>query len=381
MKFGRAPATQIIRIPRRYKRRQRIESLGSQVELSRARVGPHHEMPTGHQSVAVEVVSVRGRLRYWSRIFGAYFGTKTSQLSFWHETPASNEMASTTEVGEYYMVFADKAHYAGPFDANGIPMLDYRGELGLQYNPIAIAQFGLGAYNQLRRTGADHWREKVACVAHWLTDNLEVNAHGIPVWHHDFDWEYRDTLKAPWYSGLAQGQAISLLIRAHQELGDPVFLEAAENAFVSLGASTREGGVVYVDEHGHWWIEEYIVDPPTHILNGFLWALWGVHDYLLAFGTQSARQLWDESVNTLVESLPTYDIGFWSLYEHSGTRLRMLASPFYHSLHIVQLRVMSRLTGLAIFEEYADKWETYRQSRLKRGAALAYKGVFKLCYY
>ena len=31
----------------------------------------------------------------------------------------------------------------------------------------------------------------------------------------------------------------------------------------------------------------------------------------------------------------------------------------YHYLHIVQLRLMYKLTGKKIFEEYADRWETY----------------------
>ncbi len=39
-----------------------------------------------------------------------------------------------------------------PYDASGIPQLDYHGHIGLQYNPIAIAQFGLGNYN-LWKTG------------------------------------------------------------------------------------------------------------------------------------------------------------------------------------------------------------------------------------
>ena len=36
----------------------------------------------------------------------------------------------------------------------------------------------------------------------------------------------------------------------------------------------------------------------------------------------------------------------------------MLASPFYHRLHIVQLQVLHRITGEDIFQQYADKWET-----------------------
>ena len=37
----------------------------------------------------------------------------------------------------------------------------------------------------------------------------------------------------------------------------------------------------------------------------------------------------------------------------------MVASPFYHRLHVVQLRVMHRLTGRDIFLDYADRWENY----------------------
>jgi len=86
-------------------------------------------------------------------------------------------------------------------------------------------------------------------------------------------------------------------------------------------------------------------------------------------------------VQTLAKNLDRYDIGFWSLYELSGTRLRMIASPFYHKLHIVQLRIMHQLTGNEVFQRYADRWQRYAESRVRRTAALCYKGAFKLCYY
>ena len=61
--------------------------------------------------------------------------------------------------------------------------------------------------------------------------------------------------------------------------------------------------------------------------------------------------------------------------------MKMLASPFYHHLHIVQLEILYRLTGKNIFRQYASRWDAYRRSCLKRAAALLYKVVFKLCYY
>jgi heparosan-N-sulfate-glucuronate 5-epimerase len=320
-------------------------------------------------------------LAYYRRIFSAYILGGKSHLSFWHETPTENPNANPSELGEYYMLFTEKADYHGPYDTAGIPQLDYHGHIGLQYNPIAIAQYGLGNYNQSRRTGHPDRKKKFLKIADWLVSNLERSTRGLAVWNHHFNWEYRDTLKAPWYSALAQGQGISVLVRAHKESGDARYLDAARAAFVSFERPIADGGVAFTDESGYLWFEEYIVSPPTHILNGCMWALWGVRDYALATQGSAARELFSRGVRTLLHNLDRYDLGFWSLYEQSGTRLPMVASSFYHRLHIVQLRVMHRLTGEAKFAEVADRWEHYTRSRANRSRALLYKAAFKLCYY
>jgi hypothetical protein len=116
-------------------------------------------------------------------------------------------------------------------------------------------------------------------------------------------------------------------------------------------------------------------------LNGFIWATWGVYDYFLVSGDPTASALFQQAVQTLKKNLPSYDLGYWSLYEQSGTRLKMLASPFYHQLHITQLRILHRLTGEEEFARVADCWEDYGRSRAKRTRALVYKSAFKLCYY
>ena len=320
-------------------------------------------------------------LSYYRRIFAAYLLGGSSQLTFWHETPTENPNASATTLGEYYMLFAEKADYRGAFDSSGIPQLDYRGQIGLQYNPIAIAQYGLGNYNLWRRTADPIRKMKFFLAADWLCSHLEQNPNGLFVWNHHFDWEYRDTLRAPWYSALAQGQGISLLVRAHKESLDSRYIDAAQRALASFYQPMDDGGVAFADESGDLWFEEYIVRPPTHILNGFIWASWGVYDYFLATEHPSASQLFSHAVRTMLHNLDRYDLGFWSLYEQSGTRLPMVASPFYHQLHIVQLRAMHRLTGEAKFAQVADRWESYSRSRNKRIRAIACKSIFKLCYY
>jgi heparosan-N-sulfate-glucuronate 5-epimerase len=331
-------------------------------------------------------MSATTRWHYYRRILSAYLGSGRSQLTFWHEVPEINSRATASRLGEYYMLFRQKADYAGHYDAAGIPMLDYRGVIGLQYNPIAIAQWGLANYNLFCESGDQARWQKTLRAADWLAANLEQNAHGLWVWNHHFDWEYRDTLKAPWYSGLAQAQGVSLLLRAQAHSGDEKYQRAADNAFVALTRPIAEGGVLLEDEKPDGekkdlWIEEYLVHPPTHILNGFMWALWGVFDFSLARADASAQNTFDRGVQTLLRNLDRYDAGYWSLYEQSGTRLKMLASPFYHRLHIVQLRVMSKMTGDARFAAVAERWEGYAQRRSNRTRALVGKSVFKLLHY
>ena len=326
-------------------------------------------------------MSLTSRFHYYRRISRAYLFPGTSQLTFWHEKPEVNPQAGIRQLGEYYMLFAEKADYAGPLDGSGIPLLDYHGRIGRQYNPIAIAQWGLGNYNRFHRSGCDEQRAKFFAASDWLGARLEKNRSGLAVWNHHFDWEYRVPLKAPWYSGLAQGLGISLLVRAHQVTSESLYLEVADRAFASFLKSTNEGGVSFTDSRGNVWLEEYIVWPPTHILNGFIWMAWGIYDYFLATQSLVARDLFNAAVETLRTNLHRYDLGFWSRYEQSGTALPMIASPFYHRLHTVQLRVMHRITGHSEFLQFAEKWETYSRSFSKRTRALCCKSVFKLCYY
>jgi len=326
-------------------------------------------------------MSLRKRFNYLRRIYASYVAGGNSQLSFWHENPAVNANASPLMLGEYYMTFLEKADYGGPFDPRGIPLLDYRGVLGRQYNPIAIAQYALGNYNRHLRGGNSEHQRKFLAVADWLVESLERNSRGLQMWMHHFDWEYRDTLVAPWYSALAQGQGISVLARAYAETGDRKYRDAADAAFECFYHDVADGGVTFTDKSGDLWYEEYVVDPPTHILNGFMWASWGVYDHFLVTGRADVRDIFDRGVKTLLRNLHTFDTGFWSLYEHSGTMLPMIASNFYHRLHIVQLRIMALLTGEEQFRELADRWEGYRHKPWNSKRALAMKAVFKVCYY
>ena len=315
------------------------------------------------------------------RLVSVYAQPSRGPLAFWHEEPQVNEESFSGDGSQYFMRFQGKAAYAGPLDEKGVPLLDYRGDIGRQYNPIAIAQYGLARFSRFARCGDRDDETGWRAAADWLVRNLRPNAHGVPVWFHEFDWPYRQPLVAPWYSGLAQGSGVSLLVRAARVTGEIPYVEAAHAAYRCFTLDVSAGGVVFTDDSGHPWIEEYLVDPPSHILNGFIWALWGVFDYARWTGEPAPRTLFRDCTTTLRKNLQRYDTGEWSLYEVPDSGPPMPASAYYHRLHVIQLRVMHRLTGHPIFDELAGRWNAYLQDPQLRCRALVRKAWFKLRHY
>lgn len=323
---------------------------------------------------------MRERLNYWRRIFKVYLTKNKGYLNFWHERPAVSEGITPEKIGPYYMTFADKANYAGPRDKDGVILFDYFSNIGRQHNPVAIAQYGLGHYNLYFKTKDQKNLNEFLIHVDWLVKNLEANESGVPVWRHHFEWRYKKILAPGWYSALSQGSGISLLIRAYNETKKEIYRETAEKAFISMKTDMGQGGVLFTDNKGDIWLEEYMVTPPTHIINGFLWAFWGVWDYLLMTGEKDEKLL-HACLRTLKNNLHRYDAGLWSLYDLSKQKMKMFASPFYHALHITQLNATHILTGDPIFKEYAEKFEKYQKNPVKKTIALIYKSIFKFLYF
>ncbi|RPG19019.1 MAG: hypothetical protein CBC84_001155 [Pelagibacteraceae bacterium TMED124] len=322
------------------------------------------------------------RLRYWKRIFSTYLFGGKSNLSFWHGDPEINDLAKYNELDQYYMKFHAKAQYEGNYDNNGIPMLNYQGDIGIKYNPIAVSQWSLGNYNLWKKNNTKENYINFIKGADWLNENLETNDFNIYVWQHHFNWIYKEDLINPWYSGLAQGQGLSVLCRAYNITNEQKYLDSIEKVYRSFLVDVENGGVTFTDVDGDIWIEEYIMkNNPTHILNGFIWGLWGIYDYWLMTKNKDVQKLFKKYVKTINDNMSEYDIGYWSLYEISNLPIYMRASIFYHKLHIVQLKILFKMTNNPIFESTAMKWSKYLNNKINIIRATLMKIIFKIFYY
>lgn len=322
------------------------------------------------------------RFKYWKRIFSTYLVGGNNNLSFWHGNPQINDLANYDDLDQYYMLFYAKANYRGVYDKNGIPLLDYQGDIGVNYNPIAISQWSLGNFNLWKKTKNEEYYKKFIKGADWLIDNLEPNKNDIYVWQHHFNWVYKEDLICPWYSGLAQGQGLSVLCRAYKVTNNKKYLDGIKKVYQSFCVNIDSGGVTYRDLEDNIWIEEYIIKGrPTHILNGFIWGLWGIYDYWLLQKDRDIKKLFDSYIKTIIENINKYDIGYWSLYEIANLPMDMRASTFYHKLHVVQLKILFKMTNNIVFQSTAFKWSEYMNKKVNVIRATTMKIIFKILYY
>lgn len=161
----------------------------------------------------------------------------------------------------------------------------------------------------------------------------------------------------PWYSCMAQGQAASVLVRAYMATGREHYAEGALGAVRPMLGDHQELGLVVPTAEGPIF-EECPSDPRSHILNGWVYALWGLWDVAVGLDYSEAMGAFEASAAALCAHVDLYDLGWWSLYSlYPGHR--DVATPFYHRIHVTQLDVMYRLTGRSELRSLRERWRSY----------------------
>jgi hypothetical protein len=243
---------------------------------------------------------------------------------------------------------------------------------GAQLHVVPI-QHALGCYERYLGGDGEQWLAAMLATARHLAD-IQLPAGGYP---HHTPFPHSYPLKPPWLSAMAQGQAASLLTRAHRETGEDRFAESALASLAPFGVPSREGGVLATLGGGRF-LEEYPTTPASFVLNGAIFAIWGVLDVeraTSASGPVSSAQL----LGTLAGHLHLWDNGHWSRYDLYPHPIPNVASSFYHLLHIHQLEELSAShPHLTSFAEYAARFRDYRDARHERLRAFCGKAAFRV---
>lgn len=249
-------------------------------------------------------------------------------------------------------------------DSAGIPMRLIGGKL--YYHPVGLALLGL-------KYVASYWVTKdrtYLVLAKRMAAGLEkisVTARGAIWFPYRFRFAMhgntRETLIPPWYSAMAQGQALSLFTKLWLETRDPQYKALADRTYASLRAFGRRSfpWVSWIDKSRYAWLEEYPASL-DYTLNGFIFAIYGLYDYYIAtkdstVWSTSRRDdvlaLLRGSLATVRHYLPEYrNPGGASDYclRHHKVSLK------YHRIVTSQLRKLAAITGHWYFESMVKKF-------------------------
>ena len=265
---------------------------------------------------------------------------------------------------ELGFTLANPARYYHPRDADGLPMRSYA-SAGNQYSPSRITAWSLAHWNRLQ-DGDEASRDAFLRGANWL------RAFNDGRFVYRFDW---GRIRAPWISCLAQGEGISVLVRAAALTGDGTYTALARKAMEPMTLGLDADGVQDAID-GAMFLEEYPGGDAPHVLNGCLYAMIGLIDLHRLDGSAEAAALLDGLSATLERHIARWDLGGWSAYDLAHERdggVANACTPAYQSLHATLLTCVAEDRDLPTCHAVAARWRGSLSNPLARSRALVAK--------
>ena len=309
--------------------------------------------------------SLRDRLRVRLRLNKGEMSVLGSERSF--DMPVGRNWAPGEALGGYYIDFSGKCESAH-WPPYWLEMMEFY---------IAPVQWALGALEHYLDGEGDEWLAGAKAAGEYLISHQHQGGPQDGGWQHQIPMPHSYRIDPPWLSAITQGEAASLLVRLYLQTGEQKFAEAARKALAPMQVPVGEGGTLAFIE-GSPVVEEYPSDPPSGVLNGAIFGIWGFHDVAVGLGDAAAQETFERLVDALVSNLHLYDTGYWSRYDIYPHPIANPASPAYHALHVKQLQVLSQLAPRPELEQAARRFEGYRASRVRRVRALTQKIAFRL---
>jgi hypothetical protein len=282
--------------------------------------------------------------------------------------PITGDLTSKT-LGEYYFLFSEKAvqnqkggQKSVVLDNDGIPMnptyIDVK-DKDYVYYPITIGQVGLAVFHSWLQSKDDFDKKRFLKFVNWFSENAEIDPKLGARWLTDVALpQYHNP--GPWQSAFTQSRAISILLRGYQLTSRDEYRQLAEKALIPFDYPVTEGGVTSFTEFGPFY-EEYTAEVPTLVLNGMIFSLCGIYDFVRVFPDHEiAMRHYQDGIKTLTNIIKEYDTGYWSRYNLCKADWYPeidLATITYQHLHISQLELVYRLTNNEIFKTYAVRFK------------------------
>ena len=283
--------------------------------------------------------------------------------SIFHVNQDKGKHFSSTEIKGYYNNFKEKVlKQPELLNSNELPKVLEDNGLYVLF-PVAIFQYGLGAYDLYLETNQSAYLEKFKQCCSWAYNSQLNNG----AWD-NFSMFYPEYP----YGAMCQGEGASLLLRGYKCLGINDYLHAAQKAIDFMLLPIEKGGTTQYPGNDVIFLE---FSHLPAVLNGWIFAWWGLYDLSLEKkGDRYYLDILQKSCETIINYLPRFTSRIWSIYDLKDT----IASPFYHRLHIAQMQAMYELTNRIEFDVYAREWDKQLHNPVYKSIAFVRKAVQKI---
>ena len=294
-----------------------------------------------------------------------------SGKSSFHVQQGVGKYYSKTEIRGYYNDLTNKVSDRTILDKDGIPINTTITSIKT-YFPISIFQYGLGLYDLYLESHKETYKNNFLKIAEWAMKNISSNG----MW--DCMGKLNDSCHLT-QSSMCQSEGVSVLLRAYIITNDNGYLKMSKKALDYMLKDVKDGGTSLYDGPNVIF-QEYVSKDNLSVLNGWIFSIFGLYDYTLISEEKKYKKVLSDTVDSLSRFLCKYDRKHWTNYDLKGT----IASPAYHDLHIMQLKVLYDLFDKSEFKYYSEKWKKYQKSKINIFLAVLIKlkqKLFKSKYY
>jgi len=247
---------------------------------------------------------------------------------------------------------------------HSLAYLDYQKAELLHTGNRSVTQdliVGLAFYNDFIKDN-DLDRDYLVDLSMKLKERADFSEDGMIFY---FDEPYvKFDLKGKYSSGIVQGKAASYFLRCYLLTKDDKYKEWAKKCLLSSWQSIDNGGNLRKLPNDHSWIEEYPSPKPSMVLNGFLFYIIGLIEYLTIEEDAEMRLKLDACLNTVLTWTPKFRLKNGLLYSMYRWNL---CNVHYTGIMKFQFEHLFMLTGIAVFRDYAKfcdeltDWDTFNK--------------------
>lgn len=263
---------------------------------------------------------------------------------------------------------------------NTVTLYDVENDEG--HHPLRTSRTAMRLIHCYRDSGDDRYLDKAETIAAALVE-AGFEQDGALYVPYGYDWGNPDGsrhMRAPWVSGMAQGTVLTVFSHLYEVTDEEEYRETADAIFRSFTNVQQVASDDWAtiaspltempgdeDEPDYFWVEEYPVEPPQHVLNGFVVGLFGLYDYWHHVDSEAGYDPLCAALTTVEDNIEAYrvpdEVSWYDLAE------AYRGNTHYHSTHINQLRLLADLSGESYFEEMAETFDSdsaYEEYRPER---------------